>query len=107
MHLDITDHGIDDETAEILEHAVIVTTVLAQLTNLDGRPADSDARSGSERDLAVAELVLALLQEQEIRQPLSRAVPLLDSGRCRTATTPPSSCAALADGSAPSPVSPR
>lgn len=72
MHLDITDHGIDDVTAKILEHAVVVTTVLAQLTNLDGRPR-ALTPSGTERDLAVAELVLSLLQDREIRQPLVTA----------------------------------
>lgn len=72
MELDITDHGIDEQTAQILEHAVIVTTVLAELTNLDGRPR-ALTPSGTEHDLVVAELVLALLQHQQIRQPLTGA----------------------------------
>jgi hypothetical protein len=67
MHLDITDHGLDGETAKILEHAVIVTTTLAQLTSLDGRPRST----GSEHDVAIAELVLDLLHHHEIRDPLT------------------------------------
>lgn len=56
MRLDITDHGINEQTADILEHAIIVTTVLAQLSNLDGRPR-ALTPSGTQRDVAVAELV--------------------------------------------------
>lgn len=70
MHLDITDHGLDDETAKTLEHAVIVTTTLAQLSSFDGRPR-SLMPAGSEHDVAVAELMLDLLRHHEIRQPLT------------------------------------
>ncbi len=72
MHLDITDHGVDAEMAKVLKQAVIVTTALAQLTRLDGRVRTLTS-SGSEHDVAVAELILELLQEGEIRQPLSGA----------------------------------
>ena len=56
-------HDVFDQVAEPrqgpldrLEHAIIVTTVLAQLSNLDGRPR-ALTPSGTERDVAVAELV--------------------------------------------------
>ena len=71
MHVDVTEHGIDERTADILDHAVTVTTVLARLTSLDGRPRALPP-SGTERDLAVAELVLSLLQG-EVREPLTDA----------------------------------
>jgi len=70
LHLDIADHGLDGETAKILEHAVIVTTALAQLTWLDGRPR-SLTPTGAEHDIAIAELVLELLHHHEIRNPLT------------------------------------
>jgi hypothetical protein len=70
MALDITDQGVDDETREILEHAVIVTTALAELTALDARPRYLTP-SGTQRDVAVAELVHELLQHGEVRQPLT------------------------------------
>ncbi len=71
LTLDIRDHGVDAKSVQILEHAVLVTTTLAQLTALDGRERYLSP-SGTRRDIAVAELVLALLREGEVRQRLER-----------------------------------
>ena len=71
MQIDITDHGIDDKTADILQHAITVTAVLAQLTRLDGR-ARSLPPAGSEAELQTAQLIAELLRYGEIRQPLTR-----------------------------------
>jgi hypothetical protein len=70
MDLDITDHGIAAENAEILEHAMIVAAVLAQLTRLDGRPRTLGPVA-TKYDRAIADLVGELLRYREIRTPLT------------------------------------
>lgn len=72
LDLDIADHGIDAEMASVLEQVVIITGALAQLMRLDSRPRRLTP-SGSEHDVSVAELVLQLMRETEIRQPLGGA----------------------------------
>lgn len=70
MDLDITDHGIAGNNAEILEHAMIVAAVLAQLTRLDGRPRTLGPVA-TEYDRVIADLVGELLRCGEIRTPLN------------------------------------
>lgn len=70
MDVDITDHGIDEQNAEIFEHAMLVTAVLADLTRLDGRERTLGPVATA-YDLHMAELVGELLRFGEIRTPLT------------------------------------
>jgi hypothetical protein len=71
LELDITEHGINGESAAILENAITVTAVLAELTRLDRRPR-ALSPTGSQYELAIAETVAELLRYREIRQPLTQ-----------------------------------
>lgn len=72
--LDITESGLDPANSEILKHAWVVASVLAALTELDGR--ERWLGSGvHEYDLAIAGLVGSLLGSGELRQPLTEPYP--------------------------------